>query len=124
MPASVNGASIESIVDTGTTIIVAPTSQARRCSTARPAHVPAGRLDVRLLQQQQPPQGHLQVRQLQQDALGRDDLVRHHHSGQCVLSVAGSDIGINAWITGDSWLQNTVAIFDTDNNRVGFANKA
>ncbi|SNX81364.1 related to pepsin precursor (aspartate protease) [Melanopsichium pennsylvanicum] len=125
VPASVNGQSIQSIVDTGTTIIVAPTSQAQTLFTS---------LGLSTFQQSgstyayyncnSPPKITFKYGSYSKTLSAATTSFGTTTSGQCVLSVAGSDLGINAWVTGDSWLQNTVAIFDTDNNRVGFANKA
>lgn len=43
--------------------------------------------------------------------------------GQCVLSVVGASVGQDAWITGDSLLVNTYAVFDRAQNAVGFATR-
>ncbi|KAK0542366.1 hypothetical protein OC844_007808, partial [Tilletia horrida] len=44
--------------------------------------------------------------------------------GACLLSIVGENTGLNAWISGDALLRNTLAIFDRTNNRVGFATRA
>ncbi|SPO20613.1 related to pepsin precursor (aspartate protease) [Ustilago trichophora] len=125
VPATVNGQSIQSIVDTGTTIIVAPTSQAQTLfkSLGLPTFTQDGSTYA-YYNCNSPPKVTFKYGSYTKTLSAATTSFGTTNSGQCVLSVAGSDIGINAWVTGDSYLQNTVAIFDTDNNRVGFANKA
>lgn len=125
VPASVNGQSIDSIVDTGTTIIVAPTSQAQTLfnSLGLPTFTQDGSLYA-YYNCNSPPQVTFTYGGYTKSLSAATTSFGTTNSGQCVLAVAGSDLGLNGWVTGDSWLQNTVAIFDTDNNRVGFANKA
>lgn len=125
VPASVNGQSIDSIVDTGTTIIVAPTSQAQTLfnQLGLPTFTQDGSTYA-YYNCNSPPKVTFKYGSYTKTLSAATTSFGTTNSGQCVLSVAGSNLGLNAWVTGDSWLQNTVAIFDTDNNRVGFANKA
>lgn len=125
VPASVNGQNIDSIVDTGTTIIVAPTSQAQTLfnSLGLPTFQQDGSTYA-YYNCNSPPKVTFKYGSHTKTLSAATTSFGTTNSGQCVLSVAGSDLGLNAWVTGDSFLQNTVAIFDTDNNRVGFANKA
>lgn len=44
-------------------------------------------------------------------------------SGRCVGSIVGRDVGINAWIVGDSFLKDVYTTFDFDKNAVGFSEK-
>ena len=44
-------------------------------------------------------------------------------SGRCVGSVVGMDTGINAWIIGDSFLKDVYTSFNLDTKSVGFAEK-
>ncbi|PWZ03004.1 acid protease [Testicularia cyperi] len=124
VPASVNGISIESIVDTGTTIIVAPTTQAKALfkKLNLPTFTQSGSTYA-YFPCTSPPKVTFTYGGFTKTLSGTTTSFGTTTSGQCVLSVAGSDIGINAWITGDSFLQNAVVAFDTDNSRVGFASK-
>ncbi|GAA6005609.1 hypothetical protein JCM11491_003699 [Sporobolomyces phaffii] len=45
-------------------------------------------------------------------------------SSRCVGAVVGADIGINGWILGDAFLENVYATFDLDNKAVGFSDLA
>ena len=45
-------------------------------------------------------------------------------STQCVGSIVGLDVGISAWIVGDAFLKDVYTTFDFEENRVGFAEKA
>lgn len=44
-------------------------------------------------------------------------------SGRCVGSIVGMDVGISAWIIGDAFLKDVYTSFDFDTNSVGFAEK-
>ncbi|KAN0063820.1 hypothetical protein ACQY0O_003873 [Thecaphora frezii] len=122
--ASVNGLSIHSIIDTGTSVIIAPTSEARSLFT---------KLGVQTFTQSGVLYGAYNCRSPptvtfnyggKAISLSSTSLTFGITSGLCVLSIIGDHIGIDAWITGDTFLINTVAAFDTDNNRIGFATKA
>ena len=45
-------------------------------------------------------------------------------SSRCVGSVVGADTGLNAWIVGSTFLENVYSTFDVDNKRVGFSELA
>ncbi|CEQ41966.1 SPOSA6832_03720, partial [Sporobolomyces salmonicolor] len=45
-------------------------------------------------------------------------------SDRCVGAIVGADIGINAWILGDSFLENVYSTFDLSTNSVGFSDLA
>nr|QCC30103.1 secreted aspartic protease [Rhodotorula taiwanensis] len=45
-------------------------------------------------------------------------------SNQCVGAIVGQDSGLNAWILGDSFLKGVYSTFDFANNRVGFSKLA
>lgn len=42
-------------------------------------------------------------------------------SSRCVGSIVGADLGLKAWVIGDSFLENVYATFDLSTNRVGFS---
>ncbi|KAK0541113.1 hypothetical protein OC835_000323 [Tilletia horrida] len=117
--------SIESIIDTGTTLIVAPSSQASdyfyylgveerkrfgksygsyNCSKPPPVSFTYGEKTISL--------------DASAITIGTDT------DGACLLSIVGENSGVNAWILGDAFLRNTLAIFDRTNKRVGFATRA
>ncbi|CDU23659.1 related to pepsin precursor (aspartate protease) [Sporisorium scitamineum] len=123
--ATVNSQSIQSVVDTGTTLIVAPTSQAQTLfnSLGLQTFTQDGTLYA-YFNCNSPPKVTFKYGSYTKTLSTATTSFGTTNDGSCVLSVVGEDIGINAWVTGDSFLQNVVAIFDTDNNRVGFANKA
>ncbi|CAD6892307.1 unnamed protein product [Tilletia controversa] len=126
VPATADGyGSFESIVDTGTTLIVAPVDAARgyfhsigvetrdyngslfgayNCKKPPTVSFTYGAKKITL--------------GAEAISVGTDD------DGSCILSVVGQDTGIDAWITGDALLRNTVAIFDRTNRRVGFATRS
>lgn len=45
-------------------------------------------------------------------------------SDRCVGAVVGADIGINAWVLGDTFLQSVYTTFDLSTNQVGFSTLA
>ncbi|EPQ32402.1 uncharacterized protein PFL1_00598 [Pseudozyma flocculosa PF-1] len=122
--ASVNGLSIDSIVDTGTTVIVAPTNEAQSLfnrlglDTFTQDNQLYGAYDCN-----SPPRVTFNYSGKAITLSGDTVKFGTTTDGSCVLSVVGGDVGISAWVTGDSLLQNTVAAFDVDNSRVGFATK-
>jgi len=117
--------SFESIVDTGTTLIVAPTSDAEDYfdSIGAEARTYSGTVYGAYDCNSPPPVsfsygGKRIALDSQAITIGTDD------DGACLLSVVGEDTGLNAWISGDAFLRNTLAIFDRSNNRVGFATRS
>nr|QHB50400.1 aspartyl protease [Sporisorium reilianum]QHB50401.1 aspartyl protease [Sporisorium reilianum] len=123
--ATVNSQSVQSIVDTGTTLIVAPTSQAQTLfsSLGLKTFTQDGTLYA-YYNCNSTPKVTFKYGSYTKTLSAATATFGTTNDGSCVLSVVGEDIGINAWITGDSFLQNVVAIFDTAPNRVAFANKA
>ncbi|GAA5855680.1 hypothetical protein JCM8547_001642 [Rhodosporidiobolus lusitaniae] len=45
-------------------------------------------------------------------------------SSRCVASIAGQDVGLDAWIVGGVFLRNVLTVFSFEQNAVGFANLA
>lgn len=109
---SINGASTNGIQDTGTTLIVAPTSYAQ--TLFKSLNLPTFQQDGSLyatFDPNAPPTITLKFGDFQQ-ALAPETLsFGTTNDGKSVLSIVGSEIGIDAVIFGDSWLRNVVAIF-------------
>ncbi|GAA5971359.1 hypothetical protein JCM11641_008322 [Rhodosporidiobolus odoratus] len=125
----VNGATVGStgtfnaIIDTGTTIIVAPTSFASKFWAAVPNSAPYGSGGYYTFPCNSAPTvsftfgGSTTQWKVSQFNLGRVS----SGSSKCVGSVVGQDTGINGVIMGDNFLKNVYATFDLTNNRVGFS---
>ncbi|GAA5851854.1 hypothetical protein JCM9279_001909 [Rhodotorula babjevae] len=45
-------------------------------------------------------------------------------SSMCVASIVGQDVGVEAWIVGDSFLRNVYTVFNAGESSVGFASLA
>ncbi|GAA5830578.1 hypothetical protein JCM11251_002519 [Rhodosporidiobolus azoricus] len=126
--AQVNGASVggtfNAIIDTGTTLIVAPTSFASTFWAAVPNSQAYSSGGFYTFPCTAAPSvsftfgGSTTRWPLSAFNLGRVS----SGSTRCVGSLVGQDIGINGVIVGDNFLKNTVyATFDYGNNRVGFS---
>lgn len=116
---------VQAIIDTGTTLVIAPASQARRFYAGIPGSKDASRtigagfytfpcsakptvsltfgskpfaIDPALFN------------------LGRVS----SNSKECAGAIVGS-AGLSFWVVGDAFLQNVYSTFDLDKNRVGFA---
>lgn len=116
---------VQSIIDTGTTLIIAPTSQVRQFYSRIPGSKDASRTvgagfytfpcsaqpSVSLTYGGKP---------FTIDPalfnLGRVS----SRSTDCVGAIVGTS-GLNFWVVGDTFLQNVYSTFDLGNNRVGFA---
>ncbi|CAD6887487.1 unnamed protein product [Tilletia controversa] len=116
---------IESIVDTGTTLIVAPSNAASGyfSSIGVQQRTYSGTIYGAYNCNSPPPVSFTYGgKRIALDAsaitIGTDD------DGACLLSIVGEDTGLNAWISGDALLRNTLAIFDRTNSRVGFATRS
>lgn len=126
---SVNGASVSSsatpsIIDTGTTLVVAPTAQAKALYKAIPGSKDASKTIGDGFYTF--PCSSSQTVSLtfggkafsispQLFNLGRVS----KSSSDCVGGIVGADYGF--WIVGDVFLQNVYSVFDLGSNRVGFA---
>ena len=113
------------IIDTGTTVVVAPPDEAKQFWSQVPGAEEYGNgywtfpcdatPDVSFSfggQQWSMDSQHLN--------LGRT----FAGSNMCIGSIVGIDIGIDAWIIGDSFLKNVYTSFNFDTKTVGFAKKA
>jgi hypothetical protein len=113
------------IIDTGTTVVVAPTAQAKEfwsnvegsqpysggyytfpCDNAPEVSFSFGGKKWEMSE------GNLNLGATQAG------------SDRCVGSIVGMDVGVSAWIIGDSFLKDVYTTFDFDKNRVGFAKKS
>lgn len=122
---SINGKSTAGIQDTGTTVIVAPTSYAQTVFSTLSG--------VEQFQQDgayygaydcsSPPSVTIKFGSFSKKLASSTATFGKTNDGRCVLSIIGEDIGLDAVIFGDSWLQNVHAVFDRDNNRVGFSSQ-
>ncbi|GAA5988339.1 hypothetical protein JCM10908_002172 [Rhodotorula pacifica] len=114
------------IVDTGTSVIVAPTAAAKQFWAAVPNSASYGSGGYWTYPCASPPTvsfsfGGAFAEQwaVLPDALNLGRV--SSGSDRCVGAVVGADIGINAWILGDTFLQSVYATFDLSTNQVGFS---
>ena len=126
VPAKVNGKSILTIIDSGTTLIIGPTSQIRSLMQKLPnvtMFISNGALHGRF-PCNKPPKVTFNFGG-KDFSLGKDQISYGKSGNECVLSIVGQDgMPLNAWIVGDSFFQTVSVVFDQDNNRVGFAPQA
>ncbi|GAA5961713.1 hypothetical protein JCM21900_000642 [Sporobolomyces salmonicolor] len=116
------------IVDTGTSVIVAPTSAAEAFWAAVPNSGVYGS-GYYTYECASPPSISFSFgsSNAEQWAVAGDSLnLGRVSSGsdRCVGAIVGADIGINAWILGDSFLENVYSTFDLSTNSVGFSDLA
>lgn len=112
------------IIDTGTTVIVAPPDQAQHFWNSVPGSAPYGggyyTFPCNNVPEVSFSFGGKQW-QMSEDNINLGSTSAG--SGRCVGSVVGRDVGINAWIIGDSFLKGVYTTFDFDQNAVGFSEK-
>ncbi|GAA5837385.1 hypothetical protein JCM3766R1_000431 [Sporobolomyces carnicolor] len=131
----VNGKGVSSlgtfaaIVDSGTTLIVVPTSDAQNFYAAVPGAAPySGGGGYYTFPCSSVPSvsftfpGGTTAWTIPQSMfnLGRVSST----SSQCVGSIVGQDVGLNGWILGDRFMSSVYTTFDVGNNRVGFSKLA
>ena len=119
----INGKKINAIVDTGSTIISAPTDQVRELFSSLHG--------VQAFQQEGSYFGAYDCNQNikltftfanKQFTLPKKLTSFGQSNGKCVLPISGMDqIPMDAWIIGDVFFQTATVIFDADKNRIGFA---
>ena len=122
---SINGRSTSSIVDTGTSLIVAPTSFAQSffsslsgVQTFTQDGTLYGAYDCN-----SPPSVTYKFGSFSKKLSAASETFGTTTDGQCVLSLVGQDTGLNAVIAGDSFLQNVHAVFDRASSRLGFSSQ-
>ncbi|GAA5937012.1 uncharacterized protein JCM15063_000127 [Sporobolomyces koalae] len=130
---AVNGKTVSSlgtfaaIVDSGTTLIVAPTDFAQSFYAAVPGSAAYGNgyytfpcSSVPAVSFSFPGSSTAWPVSSANFNLGRVS----YGSSQCVGALVGQDVGLNAVILGDSFMKNQYTVFDVGNSRVGFAKLA
>lgn len=121
---SISKVTTSSIIDTGTSLIVAPTATAK--SIFRALGIPSFTQDGTLYGYYNchaPPTVTYKIGSFSRSLSASTLSIGTTNNGQCVLSVIGENIGINAVIAGDSFLENVHAVFDRTNNQVGFSSQ-
>ncbi|UZJ54042.1 hypothetical protein CBS101457_003362 [Exobasidium rhododendri] len=121
---TLGGVSTASIVDTGTSVIVAPMSTAQAffkavgASTFTEDDTLYGTYPCK-----SPPSFTYNFGSFSTKLSASTISIGTADDGSCVLSVIGQDTGVNAVIAGDSFLQNVYAVFDRSSNRIGFSSQ-
>jgi cathepsin D len=121
---SINGIATASIVDTGTSLIVAPVAfaqslfQAVGATTFSQDGTLFGSYDCKSA-----PTVTYKMGSFSQKLSASTMTIGKTSEGACILSVVGQDTGLNAVIAGDSFLANVHATFDRTNNQVGFTSQ-
>lgn len=112
------------IIDTGTTVVVAPPSEAEEFWSKVPDSEPyAGGYYTFPCNSVPDVSFSFGGKKWEMDADTLNLGSTASGSQRCVGSVVGMDVGVNAWIMGDSFLKNVYTTFDFDKNAVGFAEK-
>lgn len=112
------------IVDTGTTVVVAPPSEAEAFWAKVPNSEPYSSGYYTFPCDSTPDVSFSfggQKWEMDADTLNLGSTAAG--SDRCVGSVVGMDVGVSAWIMGDSFLKNVYTTFDLEQNAVGFAEK-
>ncbi|KAI1794916.1 protease [Ganoderma leucocontextum] len=116
----------DTIIDSGSTIITAPTDAAKKFWAAVPG---SKEYDSQQGLYQYPCKSAPKVSFTwggKQWAISSDNLSlgeTKSGSGQCVGAISGGDLGLgdNVWLLGDSFMKNVYTVFSVDKNSVGFA---
>lgn len=112
------------IIDTGTTVVVAPPTEAEEFWSKVPDSEPyAGGYYTFPCNSVPDVSFSFGGKKWEMDADTLNLGSTASGSQRCVGSVVGMDVGVNAWIMGDSFLKNVYTTFDFDKNAVGFAEK-
>jgi len=104
------------IADTGTSLIVGPTSEVRKINKAIGADTESGEIDCDATGL---PTVTLTINGVDFPLEGSDYVV--DQEGTCFTGFEGADEGTIDWILGDVFLGVYYTVFDFDSNRVGFA---
>lgn len=122
---SVFSSKFSAILDTGTSLIVAPKSEASRIAEqtgAKSSPLNPAVYTVDCSQISSLPTLHFNLAGADPISLEPDEYLIQQ-SGQCILGITGSDmLGDSRWILGDVFLRQRYSIFDFGNQCVGLAN--
>lgn len=119
---SINGIKTSSIVDTGTSLIVAPIAFAKSIFDSVNATTFAmGGTLYGSYPCNSPPKITYKFGSFSQTLSASTVTMGNAGLNKCVLSIVGEDTGLNAVIAGDAFLRNVHAVFDRSSNRIGFS---
>ena len=125
--AKVNGRDISAIVDSGTTVIIGPTSQVRSIANSIHGLVPFNQQGQQFYAFDCNSSPNVTITIGGRDFKLSKENVKYGKTsdGKCVLSIMGVDqMPLNSWILGDSFFKEVSIIFDAEKNRMGFAKQA
>lgn len=126
VPSTVNGQSVSSIVDSGTTLVIADTGSGSAQSFFNKLGVETFTQDGVLygaVDCNSPPAITFTFGGKNVALTDSAKIFGKTNDGRCVLSVVGSNVGQNAWIVGDPLFVSSYIVFDRSRNAVGFANR-
>ncbi|KAG0142792.1 hypothetical protein CROQUDRAFT_662040 [Cronartium quercuum f. sp. fusiforme G11] len=123
---------LRAIIDTGTTVIVAPPNEAAlfwsQIPDSGPFHEKEGYYTYPCNQAPLVDFSFGDSVYSRHWSITTDDLrlgtTGTGSSKKCIGSIVGQDVGLDAWILGDTFLKNVYSSFDIKNHRVGFATLA
>lgn len=127
VPATVNGQPFSSIVDSGTTLVIADTNtgSAQRffkqlgVETFQQGGDLYGEVDC-----DKPPKITFDYGGKKITLSKESAILGKTNTGTCALTIIGTSVGQSAWITGDPVFLNSYVVFDRENDRVGFADRS
>ncbi|KAL8292876.1 hypothetical protein RQP46_000570 [Phenoliferia psychrophenolica] len=119
--------SFSAIIDTGTSVVVAPTASAAMFWATVPNSAPYGS-GYYTYDCTSPPSPSFSFGGLTTSWTMSSDSLNLGRvstgSSRCVGSIVGADVGVSSWIFGDTFLENVYSTFDFAANRVGFSQLA
>ncbi|CAO1634464.1 unnamed protein product [Sympodiomycopsis kandeliae] len=127
IPSTVNGQSVSSIVDSGTTLVIADTGSGSAQTFFKKLGVTTFTQDGVLygaVNCDSPPAITFNFGGKNVQLTKAASIYGKTNDGRCVLSVVGSDVGQNAWINGDPTFLSSYVVFDRSRNAVGFASRS
>lgn len=126
VPSTVNGQSVSSIVDSGTTLIIADTGSGSAQTFFKKIGAQTFTQDGVLygaVSCTSPPAVTFNFGGKSVTLTKSASIYGQTNDGRCVLSVVGSNVGQNAWINGDPLFLSSYVVFDRSRNAVGFATR-